>query len=82
MNTNYSELSQAALIAEEKKYKSRQNINAALFGMIVGVAIWAATHHAGFLITVGLLIIPFRIGRKNTQQLKDIRAELSRRSAI
>ena len=76
---NYAEMTLEELASEEKKGKSQQVMNAVLGGIVFGVAIYAATHHKGFLFTVFLLIVPFLIGRRNAQHLKDVRAEMGRR---
>lgn len=78
---NYAEMPLEELLAEEKKAKSQRVVNAVLGGLMFGLAIYAATHHKGFILTVILLIIPFQMGRKNAQNLKDIQAEMSRRGA-
>ncbi|MEO0341024.1 MAG: hypothetical protein AAF242_17660 [Bacteroidota bacterium] len=81
MDVKYNELTIDALKAEEKKLKSKGITNAFLIGTVIGVAIWAATHNTSFLLTLLLLILPFRIGRKNAQALASVRAAIQKKSA-
>ncbi|WP_420150246.1 hypothetical protein [Spirosoma sp.] len=70
------------LVSEEKKLKSQKTIIAVCIGLVVGIAIWAATHNGGFLFTAILLIFPFLIGSRYSKNLKDIQAEISRRDTV
>ena len=67
------------LLSEEKKMKSQKAITAIVIGLLVGVAIYAATHKS-FLLPVILLIVSFQIGYRNAQNLKSIQEEISRRN--
>jgi len=79
VDKNYVGMSLEELASEEKKRKSTRVLNAVLGGLFFGLAIYAATHHKGFFLTVILLLIPFRIGRKNARALSEIQAEIGRR---
>ena len=70
------------LVLEEKKMKS-QKITIALFvGLLVGIAIWSATHKGGFILTIGLLIFAALVGSRYSQNLKGIQLEISRRDTV
>lgn len=66
------------LVSEEKKMKSQKITTAVFIGVLVGVAVYAATHKS-FILPVILLIFSFMIGSRNSQSLKSIRSEISRR---
>lgn len=70
------------LMSEEKKIKSQQIPFALLIGLIVGIAIWSATHKGGFLFTIGLLIFALFVGSRYSKKLKGIQAEISRRNTV
>jgi hypothetical protein len=53
-----------------------------LVGLIVGIAVWLATHKGGFILTIGLLIFATLIGSRYTKNLKSIQAEISRRDTV
>lgn len=69
------------LVSEEKKMKSQKITIAVFIGFVVGIAIYAATHKS-FLLPVILLIFSFVLGQKNSQNLKNIQAEISRRDTV
>ena len=71
-----------ALVSEEKKLKSQKTILAVLIGLVIGIAVWAATHKGGFFITIILLVFPFLIGSRYSKNLKSIQAEISRRGTV
>jgi hypothetical protein len=81
MNTdqNISKMTYDELIVAQKKAKTKRIISAVLIGAFIGVAVYAATHHKGFILTVFLLIVPFWFARESSQHLNDIQAELSSR---
>jgi uncharacterized membrane protein YbjE (DUF340 family) len=76
---DHSKLTLEELVSKEKKLKSQRTMIAVFIGMLFGFAIWAATHHAGFLTTIFLLIFPLYFGNKHSQNLKSIQAEISDR---
>lgn len=70
------------LVSEEKKMKSQKITTAVLVGVVIGMAVWSATHKGGFILTIGLLIFATLIGSRFTKKLKDIQAEISRRDTV
>ncbi len=70
------------LVSEEKKLKSQKTIIAVFIGLVIGIAVWAATHKGGFLITIILLIFPLLVGSRYSKNLKGIQAEISRRDTV
>ncbi|WP_035564718.1 hypothetical protein [Hymenobacter sp. IS2118] len=79
---DYSTLTLDELVSEEKKMKSQKTVAALFIGILIGIAIWAATHKGGFFVTIVLLFLAFRGGYKTTQNLKSIQAEISRRNTV
>jgi hypothetical protein len=77
-NKDYSKMTLEELVSEEKKMKSQKITTAVFIGLLVGVAVYAATHKS-FILPVILLIFSFLIGSRNSQSLKSIRSEISRR---
>ena len=78
---DYSKMTLEELVSEEKKMKSQKITIAVFIGFVVGIAIYAATHKS-FLLPVILLIFSFVLGQKNSQNLKNIQAEISRRDTV
>ncbi len=76
---DYSHLTLKELVSEEKIMKSRKVIMAVLIGVLVGIAIYSATNR-GFILPVVLLIAAFTIGSHHANNLKNIRAEIRRKS--
>lgn len=70
------------LASEEKKMKALQIPSAVFIGILVGIAIWSATHKGGFMLTTGLLIGALLIGSRYSKTLKAIQAEISRRDPV
>ncbi|WP_317039675.1 hypothetical protein [Spirosoma endophyticum] len=70
------------LVSEEKRMKSQKTLIALIVGLIVGIAVWSATHKWGAFFTFGLLILPLVIGSTYSKTLKAIEAEISRRDVI
>jgi uncharacterized membrane protein len=71
-----------ALAAEEKAARSGQRMTALTIGILVGIAIWSATHGGNFVITIGLLAVALIVGRsgtKHAQRVSAIRDEVRRR---
>jgi hypothetical protein len=79
---DYSKMTLGELVSEEKKAKSQQIPFALLIGLMVGIAIWSATHKGGFFFTTGLMIFALFIGSRYSKNLKGIQAEISRRDPI
>ena len=70
------------LVSEEKSLKAQKITTAVFIGMMVGVAVWAATHKGGFVLPVVLLILAFRVGHKNSQNTKSVQAEISHKNTV
>ncbi len=81
-STDYSQMKLDELVAKEKKMKSQKTIIAVFIGFVVGIAVWAATHKGGFLLTIVLLIFPLLLGSRYSKNLKGIQAEISRRGTV
>ncbi len=79
---DYAVMTLEELVSEEKKLKSQKTIAALFIGILIGIAVWAATHKGGFFLTVVLLFFAFRGGYKTTQNLKHIQAEISSRNTV
>jgi uncharacterized membrane protein YbjE (DUF340 family) len=79
---DYSQMTLDELVSQEKKLRSQKTIVAVFIGVVVGIAVWAATHKGGFFLTVILLIFPLLIGFRYSKNLKDIQVELSRRNTV
>jgi uncharacterized membrane protein YbjE (DUF340 family) len=78
---DYTKMTLEELEAEDKKMKSQKITTAVFIGFLVGVAVWTATHNKGFMLTVMLLIFALYIGKKTTENMKNIQAEISNRNA-
>ena len=79
---DYSALSLEELVVEEKKVKAQKVTVAVFVGLMVGVAVWSATHKGGFFLTSLLLLLAFWIGRSHSQNLQRIQAEISRKHPV
>lgn len=79
---DYFKMTLDELVSEEKKVKSQQIPFAAFIGLLVGIAVWSATHKGGFVLTTGLLIFALLIGSRYLKNLKSIQAEISRRDTV
>jgi hypothetical protein len=79
---DYSQMKLDELVSKEKKLKSQKTITAVFIGVVIGIAVWAATHKGGFFLTVILLIFPLLIGSRYLKNLKGIQAEISRRDTV
>lgn len=77
-NKDYSKMTLEQLVSEKKKMKSLKITIAVGIGLLVGIAIWSATHKGGFL-TYFMLIGSFLIGSRYSKNLKSVQAEISRR---
>lgn len=79
---DYSKMTRDELVSEEKKLNSQKIPVALLAGLIVGIAVWSATHKGGFMLTIGLLFSALWIGSRYSNNLKGIQAEISRRDTV
>jgi len=75
---DYSQMTLEELVSEEQKIKSQNTTTAIFIGVILGIAVYAATHN-GFILTIILLISALLIGRRHSENMKRIQAEISRR---
>jgi 1,4-dihydroxy-2-naphthoate octaprenyltransferase len=78
-NKDYAKMTLDELVSEEKKMKSGVTATAFVIGMLVGLAVWAATHKGGFIFTIGLLGVGLFIGYRHSQNKKALQAEISRK---
>ncbi len=70
-------------LASEKKKMNSQKIPFALFiGILVGIAVWSASHNGGFVVTVILLISAVVSGSVYLKNLKSVQAEISHRDTL
>lgn len=79
---DYSGLTFEELVAAEKKVKAQKITVAVFIGLMVGVAVWSATHKGGFFLPFLLLLLALRIGRTSSQNLQRIQAEISRKNPV
>ncbi|WP_342085604.1 hypothetical protein [Dyadobacter sp. OTU695] len=75
---DYSKMTLEELVSEEKKVKSQKITTAVFMGLLIGIAVYAATHK-GFFLTIILLLSSLLIGYRHSQSLKSIQSEISRR---
>ena len=75
---DYSKMTLEELVSAEIKMKSQKTTTAVFIGVLIGIAVYAATHKS-FVLPVILLIFAFLIGYRNSENLKSIQAEVSRR---
>ncbi|WP_337043682.1 hypothetical protein [Emticicia sp. 17c] len=76
---DYAKMTLEELMEEEKKMKSQRIITALFIGFLIGIAVYSAVYK-GFVLTVILLVVVFLIGRRHSQSLKNIQAEINRRN--
>jgi uncharacterized membrane protein YbjE (DUF340 family) len=79
---DYAKMTLEELVSDEKKMQSQKIPFAVFIGLIVGFAVWSATHNGGFFLTVVLLIFAALIGSRYSKNLKSIQAEISRRDTV
>lgn len=80
-NKDYSKMTLEELVSEEKKMKSQKIPTAVFIGLLIGIAVYSATHK-GFILPVILLIVAFLIGSRNSKSMKGIQAEINRRKTV
>jgi uncharacterized membrane protein YbjE (DUF340 family) len=76
-NNDYSKMTNEALLAEEKKMQSQKITTSVLIGEVMGIAVYAAAKHKGFILTIILLVVAYLIGYRYSQNGKNIRAEIN-----
>lgn len=79
---DYAKMTLDELVSEEKKMNSRKIPFALFIGILVGIAVWSATHNGGFVLTIILLISAIFSGSVYSKNLKSVQAEISRRNTI
>ncbi len=75
-------MTQEELVSEEKKMHAQRIPFALFIGVLVGFAVWSATHKGGFVVTIVLLISAVLAGGVHAKNLKSIQAELTRRDTV
>ena len=70
------------LEADERRLKKERLVWLLVTGLLMGVAVWSATHKGGFLWTVGLMIFGLYVGSRFSKNLKSIQTEISRRDVV
>ena len=79
---DYSKMTLDELVSEEKKLNSQKIPSAVFIGLVVGIAVWSATHKGVFVLTTGLIAFALLIGSRYSKNRKSIQAEISRRNAV
>jgi hypothetical protein len=80
-NTDYAQMTREELASAEKEVKSKKTITAVILGMLVGIAVWSATHR-GLFLPIVLLVIALVIGKRYSQNEKSIQAEIRSRDTV
>jgi len=78
---DYSKMTLEELISEEKKMKSQKIPTAVFIGVLIGIAVYSASHK-GFGLPIILLIFAFLIGSRNSKTMKNIQSEINRRNTV
>jgi hypothetical protein len=78
---DYSKMTLDELVSEEKKLKSQKITAAVIIGIVVGIAVYSATHKS-FVLPAILLIFSLLLGSRYSKNLKGIQAEISRRDTV
>lgn len=79
---DYSKMTLEELVLEEKKMQSQKIPSAVFIGVLIGIAVWSATHKGGFVLTIGLLIFATLMGSRYSKNLKNVQTEISRRDTV
>ena len=79
---DYSKMTLDELVSEEKKVKSQQIPFAVFMGLLIGIAIWSATHKGSFFLTTGSMILALSIGSRHSKNMKGVQAEITRRDTV
>lgn len=69
------------LVSAAQKLNSQKIMTAVFMGVLLGIAVYAATHK-GFFLSIILLAAAFLIGYRHSNNLKNIQSEISRRDAV
>ncbi|MBA4851282.1 hypothetical protein [Emticicia sp. BO119] len=75
---DYTKMTLEELKEEEKKIKSQRVLMGVFIGFLLGIAIYSASNK-GFILPVILLIVAFLVGRRNSQTMKNLQTEITRR---
>lgn len=78
---DYATMTLEELVSEEKKINSKKITTAVFIGVLIGIAVYAAVNK-GFMLPVILMVISFLIGYRNSQEIKNLQAEISRRNTV
>ena len=79
-SVNLSELSDKELLQEEKKQKQSLRLFGVFIILMMGVAVWSATHKGSILLSfLPLLLIP--VFGKLDKKHKDLKAEIQSRKS-
>ena len=78
---DYAKMTREELESEEKKMNAQKITTAVFIGVLVGIAVYSATHK-GFILPVILLISAYLMGSRHAQNMKGIQAEISRRDTV
>ena len=80
-NKDYSTMTLEELVSAEKKMQSEKTTTAVIIGLLIGIALYSATHK-GFILTVILIVLAYLVGSRHTKSLKDLQAEIERRNTV
>ncbi|OZI08720.1 hypothetical protein BWI93_07655 [Siphonobacter sp. BAB-5385] len=78
---DYATMTREELVSEEKKINSKKITTAVYIGVLIGIAVYAAINK-GFLLPVILIVISFLIGYRNSEEIKNLQAEINRRNTV
>ena len=73
--TDYSNMTREELASKEKSMNAQKIPTALLIGVVMGIAVWSATHHGGVL-TYGLLGLAGVVGYRASRARKRLQAEI------
>lgn len=78
---DYAKMTLDELVSEEKKMNAQKIPFALFIGILVGIAVWSATHQGGFVLTVILLVSAVLSGTVYSKNLKSVQEEISRKGS-